>query len=117
MRGFTLIEIMVVGVIIGILSAVAAVVVIDRVGRAKVHATKAAIKQVATALGQFQLDQGRLPERLEDLRARPRYVEPGARPQDGSLTEPPLDGRSYELVSLGADGRTGGEGADADIAK
>lgn len=98
-------------------------------GRARAKMTQAMQNQVASSLDIFKLDHGRYPDHLEELMFRPSYVKPDSWPQGGYLREQPLDGwgnkliyrrsnspgKPFELKSLGADGREGGEGNDADI--
>jgi general secretion pathway protein G len=123
--GFTLVEMMVVIVIIGILAAVLVTQISGRADRAKVEATKAMISQVSQALDMFKLDLQRYPEppRLDDLVFMPSYIDPKKWPQGGYLKKPARDGwdreflyrvpgtgnQPYDIVSLGEDGREGGE--------
>ncbi|MBK5352957.1 type II secretion system major pseudopilin GspG [Pseudomonas sp. TH41] len=134
-RGFTLIEIMVVVVIIGVLGAIVVPQFMSRPDQAKVTAAKIDIQAIATALEMYRLDNLHYPstqQGLEALSKRPsgtpaarnwnpkgylkslpvdpwgtpyQYLNPGVRSVDGS----------YELYSLGSDGVTGGEGHAADI--
>jgi len=104
--GFTLIEVMVVIVILGVLAALIVPNVMGRGEKAKVDTTSITLKGVAGALDQYKLDNGRYPSMQDpkdswenDL----QYVIPGR------------DGRSFDLYSFGADGKEGGEGNDADI--
>jgi general secretion pathway protein G len=129
--GFTLVEIMVVVIIIGIL----ATLVIARVGgqsdQARLKTTKAILASVSSQLEIFKLNHARFPDSLEDMVTMPNYItKPETWPQGGYLKELPEDGwgnklvyrrntsstnRGFDLVSLGADGKEGGEGLDADI--
>lgn len=128
--GFTLIEMMVVIVIIGLVAAVAIVVLSGRADKAKVETTKAMIEQVASACEQFKLDMGsRYPNNLEELQRRPGDFDTKAWPSSGYLKKEPLDGwgrkflyrtpgtngQPFDLISLGEDGREGGEGYATDI--
>ena len=77
----------------------------------------------------FKLDHGKYPETLEDLVSAPSWVNPKKYPPKRYLKQFPTDGwdakliyrrgsgngKPYELISYGADGREGGEGTDADI--
>lgn len=128
-RGFTLVEMMVVIVIIGVLAAVLVTQIAGRSDRARQEATKVMIKQVSMKLAEFKLYHNRYPERLDDLVSMPGYVDPKTWPQGGYFQEPVRDGwgnefkfvvpgtnnQPFDLVSYGADGREGGEGYDADI--
>lgn len=129
-RGFTLIEIMMVVIIIGILLAVVVPSVIGVDDRARVEAEKASLRGIAQALELYKLDNRRYPsteQGLEALVAAPSgFPEAKNWGPDPYLRRLPLDqwdneyfylseGRSFELKSLGADGEEGGEEFDADI--
>ena len=131
-RGFTLIEIMVVVVIIGLLAAVILPNVFGNVEKAQVSKAKSDIQAIETALTMYKLDNYKYPSTdlgIQALVQRPndatvrnwreggyikrisndpwglpyQYVFPGTR------------GQEYDLYSFGADGQEGGEGANADI--
>jgi general secretion pathway protein G len=128
-RGFTLVEMMVVIVIIGILAAVVAGRIMVSGDKAKAEATKAQIENVSQALDLFKLDLNKYPARLEDLLNMPPDVDSKKWPPGGYLKKHPKDGwdkdfiyrvpgtkgQPYDLGSFGADFREGGEGYDADI--
>jgi len=127
--GFTLLEIMVVVVIIGLIATLVIAQVMGQSDKARIRMTKALMTSVSQQIGIFKLDHGRYPESLDDLITAPSYVKPEKYPQEGYLKEYPLDGwdakliyrrgsgtgKPYELISYGADGQQGGEGPDADI--
>lgn len=129
-RGFTLIEIMMVVIIIGILLAVVVPNVIGVDDRARIEAEKASLRGIAQALELYKLDNRRYPSTEQGLEAL--VSAPSGFPEaknwgpDPYLRKVPLDqwdneyfylseGRSFELRSLGADGAEGGEETDADI--
>jgi general secretion pathway protein G len=128
-EGFTLVEMMVVIVIIGILATVVIVNISGKADRAKMEATSAIIKQLGQQMELFKLDNNRYPENLMDLYKQPSYVDPKKWPSGGYVTEPPVDGwgrdlllripgpdnTPFDIMSLGEDNREGGEGAAADI--
>ena len=130
--GFTLVEIMVVVIIIGILATLVIANVGGQGDKARLKTTKALLAQVASQLEIFKLEHGRFPDSLEDLVTMPNYItKPETWPQGGYLKELPVDGwgnklnyrrvtsttqRGFDLVSFGADAKEGGEGMDADIA-
>lgn len=127
--GFTLVEMMVVIVIIGILAAVVAGRVMVSGDKAKAEATKAMIENVSQALDLYKLDQNKYPARLEDLLNMTPDLDPKKWPPGGYLKKYPRDGwdrefiyrapgtrgQPYDVISLGADGHEGGEGYDADL--
>jgi general secretion pathway protein G len=129
--GFTLIEIMVVVVILGILAALVAPNVIRRIDDARVTKARQDIRAYETALNLYRMDNFRYPtteQGLEALVKRP--VDPNIRNWkeggyiDGLKKDPwgneynylaPGSHGDYDLYTLGADGQPGGEGQDADI--
>jgi len=128
-KGFTLIEMLIVMVIIGLLAALVGPRMFGKVEKSKQKAAKAQIALFETALDTYRLDVGKYPTtdmELQALRVRPEDVEKW----DGPYLpkEIPLDpwGHSYEyrspgehgeydILSLGADGSPGGDGVDVDI--
>lgn len=131
-NGFTLIEIMVVVVILGILAALVVPQVMNRPDQAKVTVAKGDIKAVAAALDMYKLDNYGYPttqQGLEALVERPSGApQPKNWNKDGYLKRLPKDpwGNDYQylapgtrgafdLYSLGADGREGGSDLNADI--
>lgn len=127
--GFTLMELLLVLVIIGLLAAVVGPSLYQRIKPAKETAARAQIENFATALDNFMMDTGRYPstqEGLKALRDKPENLDkwngPYLKkeiPNDpwGAAYQYRAPGRSggYEIVSLGADGREGGEDDNADI--
>ncbi|HEY7530761.1 MAG TPA: type II secretion system major pseudopilin GspG [Gemmatimonadota bacterium] len=132
--GFTLIEIMVVVIIIGLLAVLVAPRVIGRLSTAKDKAARAQIELFGTALDSYRLDNGVYPTTQQGLEAL--WSRPTTAPAPRNWTGPYLRKRvppdpwgnayvyrspgeanpdSYDLVSLGRDGAPGGEGEDADL--
>ena len=129
--GFTLIEVMVVIMILGILAALIVPKVMGRGEKARVDTTKIALKSVAGALVQYKLDNGRYPSvqdgGLDALVHKPatakNWLPEGYLPKypkdswenDIQYVIPGAEGRKFDLYSFGADGKEGGEENDADI--
>lgn len=132
-RGFTLMEIMVVVVILGVLAALVVPQIMSRPDQAKVTAAQSDIKAIAMALDIYKLDNHGYPstqQGLDALVSRPSGSPPARNwNPDGYLKRIPVDpwgnayqylipgsdGAAYDLYSFGADGRAGGEGLNADI--
>ncbi len=131
-RGFTLIEVMVVIVIIGILAALIVPKIMSRPDEARVTAAKQDIASIVQALKLYKLDNMRYPTTDQGLQALVKKPTIAPIPQNwkgnGYLERMPKDpwGNPYQylqpglhgdmdVMSLGADGAPGGEGNDADI--
>ena len=130
MSGFTLIEILIVVVILGILGAVVVPNILSRPDTARVQAAQTDLRALSQTLEIYRLDNFQYPsseQGLESLVDRPSgFPEPKNWNPEGYLKKLPTDpwgspylyektGSSYSLISLGADGQQGGEGFDADI--
>lgn len=133
MRGFTLIEILVVVVISGIIAAFVVPKFFDKPGEARQVKARSDIQSLATALNMYRLDNFAYPSTNQGLEAL--VTKPGGLPEarnwkaGGYVDRLPTDpwGRAYvylcpgqrgdfDLYSLGADGQPGGEGENADVA-
>lgn len=132
MQGFTLIEIMVVMVILGLLVAVVAPNIMGRSDQAKVTIARTQMDQIGNALDLYKLDNGSYPSTQQGLQAlvsKPNgFPEPRNWNPDGYMKSMPMDpwngdfqyispgaGGPYDLISLGSDGREGGENDAADL--
>lgn len=133
-RGFTLIELMVVIVILGILAGLIVPRIMGRPEEARRMKAKVQVESIETALKLYKLDNGNYPtteQGLEALVQAPEvgqlarawreggYLEKGKVPQDPWGNEyvylcPGVHG-DYDLTSYGADGEPGGEGKDEDV--
>jgi general secretion pathway protein G len=127
--GFTLLELLVVMVIIGLLAGYVAPKFFGQVDKSEVKTAQAQVVAFDKAIAQYRLDTGHFPANdigLEALAARPSnepkwdgpYLDKRVPPDpwgNAYLYKFPGEHREYDLVSLGKDGRPGGEGSNADI--
>ncbi|OQY17499.1 MAG: type II secretion system protein GspG [Desulfobacteraceae bacterium 4572_35.1] len=131
-RGFTLIEVMVVVVILGILAGIVVPKLLDRPEEARRTKAVLQIKGIEEALALYKLDNGLFPSTNQGLSALVKKPESGSIPikyrEDGYIKKIPLDpwggdyiylspglNGNYDLLSYGADGEPGGEANNADI--
>jgi general secretion pathway protein G len=134
-QGFTLIEILVVVLIIGLLTAVLATNLFSRADDAKYQLAKTQLRQLEQSLELYRLDNGRYPSADQGLEAlvrepsiepRPRRYPAGGYVKRESISDPwgmvyqyrlpgSYNTHSFDLMSFGPDGLEGGEGSDADI--
>src|SRR4051812_37603818 len=131
-RGFTLLELMVVLLILALIASIAAPQVTKHLRKAKADTAKIQIDALGAALDSFNIDNGRYPSNEESLKA---LVEQPAdlKTWDGpyikkkeSLVDPwgeayhyriPGTGREYDIYTLGSDRKEGGDGDAADVGK
>ena len=131
-RGFSFIEVMVVIIILGLLSSIVGVYLFDSAEQAKADATKTQIRGLETALDLYRLHNSRYPSSEQGLQAllgKPEvgvipknwngpYLRGNNLPEDGwgsPFRYLSVNGKDYEIISLGADGADGGTDLDADI--
>lgn len=125
--GFSLIEIILVVVLIGGIVAFAATRILGGGDRARVNLAKAQVQTLAEKVQQYEMDTGTLPATLGELVTQPGnasgWLGPYARPAE--LNDPwnspfeyrmPGESQAFDIISLGADRKAGGESVGADIA-
>jgi len=127
--GFTLLELLVVIVIIGLLAGLVAPRYFEQLGKSNTKIAKAQIESLEKALDQFRLDVGKYPtteQGLDALNNRPQNLDKWSGPYLKKAVPPdpwgaryiykfPGDHGDYDLSSLGADGQPGGTGEAADV--
>ena len=118
--GFTLVELMVVIVIIGLLATVVIINVLPATDKAALTKAKADVATLEQGVEMYRLNKLRYPSGSEGLQAvtAEGYVKRLPKDPWGNAyryAQPGKDGRQFDIYSYGADGREGGEGKDADI--
>lgn len=129
-RGFTLLELLVVILIIGLLTGIVAPRFMSQIGRSESTAARAQIDAFDKAVQAFRIDMGRYPSTGEGLRAlltapggdarwRGPYLKGEVPPDPWGMPyqyrQPGAAGKDYDLLSYGRDRSPGGSGDDADI--
>ena len=131
-QGFSLIELLIVMVIIGLLASLVGPKMFGKVGKSKQKSAKAQISMFETALDMYRLDMGKYP--TDDMGLRALRAKPDGAADDTKWDGPylpkeipldpwgneyqyhsPSEHGDYEIFSYGADGAEGGEGEDQDI--
>ena len=125
---FTLIEVMVIVIVIGVIASIAIPTLFSNVGKAKGNVAKQRLASVEQAIHLFNSEYGRFPATLDELVTRPgdiepeKWSEPTLKAKD--LEDPwgnpwqyavPGEHGVFDLSSQGADGAPGGEGENADV--
>lgn len=131
-RGFTLLELLVVILIIGLLTGIVAPRFMGQISRSEATAARAQLDALDKALQSYRMDTGRFPTAAQGLRAlvqqpaeetrwRGPYLQGEVPPdpwgQPYQYRMPGAQGRDYELLSYGRDRTPGGSGEDADLLK
>jgi len=126
-QGFSLMELLIVMVILGMLAGIVGPTLWGKLAGAKKDSAATQIKNLEVALDSYRLDMFKYPRNLEDLVKSesddPKWQGPYMRkgiPKDPwgreyQYRKPGREGRDYDLFSFGADGQEGGEGDDADV--
>jgi general secretion pathway protein G len=123
-RGFSLIELIVVVLILGVLAAAASLKLFDYLGDSKITQAKTDIQTFSKAIELYRMDNGSYPEELTQLMEQDDADEGQSKsylkklvkdPWGNDYAYLPIDDNVYELISYGRDGEEGGEDLDADI--
>ena len=125
-RGFTILEIVIVFILLAGIMAFVGPKIFEQMGRAKSQEAKIRIQSLAGQIEMYKLENGRYPATLQELVTQPagadRWNGPYAKAPDlkdawgnDYRYTVPGQGKAYDLVSLGADNREGGEGENRDV--
>ena len=125
-RGFTILEIVIVFILLAGIMAFIGPKIFEQMGKAKSSEAKIRIQDLAGRIEMYKLENGRYPESLQSLVKQPGGADKWAGPyaKDTDLKDAwgndyrytqPGNGKPFDLVSLGADGREGGEGENRDV--
>ena len=125
-RGFTILEIVIVFILLAGIMAFVGPKIFEQMGKAKSSEAKIRIQDLAGRIEMYKLENGRYPESLQSLVKQPAGADKWAGPyaKDTDLKDAwgndyrytiPGQGKPFDLVSLGADGKDGGEGENRDI--
>lgn len=125
-RGFSLIEMIAVLVLIGLIAGIVAPRIANQLGGGRVRAAKAQLSSLSSKIEMFVLDVGSAPERLDDLLRKPGNADGWNGPyvKESELKDPwgqpfeykvPGEHGEFDLMSYGADKKSGGDGNNKDI--
>lgn len=126
-RGFTILEIVIVFILLAGIMAFVGPKIFEQMGRAKSSEARIRIQQLAGQVEMYKLEVGKYPENLQALAKQPGGTEGkwnGPYAKEPDLKDAwgndyrftiPGQGKAYDLVSLGADGKDGGEGENRDV--
>ena len=125
-RGFTILEIVIVFILLAGIMAFVGPKIFEQMGKAKSSEAKVRIQHLSGQIEIYKLEVGRLPENLQALVKQPGGVDRwnGPYAKEADLKDAwgndyrytvPGQGKAYDLVSLGADGKDGGDGENRDV--
>jgi general secretion pathway protein G len=126
-RGFTILEIVIVFILLAGIMAFVGPKIFEQLGRAKSQEARIRMQSLAGQIEMYKLEVGRYPENLQALVKQPGGLDRwnGPYAKDADLKDAwgneyrytvPGQGKGFDIVSLGADARDGGEGENKDIA-
>lgn len=124
-QGFSLMELMIVLIILGLLGSLVAPKLFSKVGSSKQKTAVAQMQMFETAIDTYRLDMGTVPKSLEDLRQSdspnwdgpylPKAIPLDPWGQPYVYTAPGQNGKVYDMMSYGLDGKAGGTDESEDI--
>jgi general secretion pathway protein G len=125
-RGFTILEIVIVFILLAGIMAFVGPKIFEQMGRAKSQEARVRIQHLAGQVEMYRLEVGKYPENLQALVKQPPGVDKWNGPyvKDPDLKDAwgndyrfnvPGQGKPFDLISLGADGKEGGEGENRDV--
>ena len=125
-RGFTILEIVIVFILLAGIMAFVGPKIFEQMGRAKSQEARIRIQHLAGQIEMYRLEVGKYPENLQALVRQPPGLDKWNGPyvKDADLKDAwgndyrytvPGQGKAFDLVSLGADGKDGGEGENKDV--
>ena len=124
--GFTILEIVIVFILLAGIMAFIGPKIFEQMGKAKTGEAKIRIQSLAGQIEMYRLENGRYPENLQALAKQPPGADKwnGPYAKDADLKDAwgndyrynvPGQGKPFDLISLGADGREGGDGENRDV--
>jgi general secretion pathway protein G len=125
-RGFTILEIVIVFILLAGIMAFVGPKIFEQMGRAKSQEAKIRIQSLAGQIEMYRLEVGKYPDNLQALVKQPAGIDKwnGPYAKDTDLKDAwgndyrytvPGQGKPFDLVALGADGKEGGEGENRDV--
>jgi general secretion pathway protein G len=125
-RGFTILEIVIVFILLAGIMAFVGPKIFQQMGKAKSSEAKIRIQSLAGQIEMYKLEVGKYPENLQALVQQPagtdKWNGPYAKPDDlkdawgnDYRYQVPGTGKPFDLISLGADGKEGGDGENRDV--
>src|ERR1700682_2454461 len=125
-RGFTILEIVIVFILLAGIMSFVGPKIFEQMGRAKSSEAKIRIQQLVGQIEMYKLEVGRYPDSLQSLVKQPAGVDRwnGPYAKDTDLKDAwgndyrftvPGQGKAFDLISLGADGKDGGDGENRDV--